>query len=372
MAFVRQASAQTLFSKDLTIGMSGSDVKELQILLNQDPATAVAVIGPGSPGNETSYFGQKTEAAAVEFQEKYAADILMPIGMTQGTGYVGARTRAKLEALVNAGSLSSQGRFESTATGSALPITSTNAPIKNIPVPLASAVPSTATVSVGSTSSIAVQSKGVSSLPALQSSLSQGVIAQQNAFQAVSPNDLLIFGLSHDKIKPGDSLSVTGFGFDPGTIAHIGQFYSIGVAATSSDSFAIQIPATISYGSYDFWVSNSRGTSMGKSPFKLTIADTTDRRPNLISVSPTIAVINDAIVVTADKLDFSGNAVYSNLGIIRSVPSSDGKSMSFKVSQLPNASALLQSQSIDRFTVTFGIRTATGQSLNYGYFTLTK
>ena len=44
--------------------------------------------------------------------------------------------------------------------------------------------------------------------PALQSSLARGVIDQQNAFQAVSPNDLLIFGLSHDKIKPGDSLSV--------------------------------------------------------------------------------------------------------------------------------------------------------------------
>ena len=283
--------------------------------------------------------------------------------MTQGTGYVGARTRAELEKLASSNSLSQASpEGSSTPIGSSLPTTSTLAPIKSVSVP------------VGSTSSIAVQSKSApspSALSALRSSLARGVIPQQYAFQAVSPNDLLIFGLSHYKIKPGDLLSVTGFGFDPYTTAHIGQIYSTAAVSTSSNSFTIQIPA-IPYGTYDFWVSNGRGTSMDESPFKLTVADATDQRPTILSVSPTVAGIGDTITVTADKLDFSGNAVYSNIGIIRSVPSPDGRTMSFKVSQLPNADGLAQDRSTGNFTVTFGIGTAEGQSLNYGYFDLTK
>jgi peptidoglycan hydrolase-like protein with peptidoglycan-binding domain len=88
-----------MWSRNLSLGDIGPDVMELQKFLNQTSLTRIASAGPGSAGNETLYFGELTRYGVIKFQEKYASDILRPLGLTRGTGYVGPSTRSKLAEL---------------------------------------------------------------------------------------------------------------------------------------------------------------------------------------------------------------------------------------------------------------------------------
>ena len=85
--------ASAVFSSGIGKGDNSSDVQRLQQLLNSDPDTRIAASGVGSPGSETTLFGSLTEKAVQKFQVKYG--IAGP--GDAGYGYVGPRTRAKLQ-----------------------------------------------------------------------------------------------------------------------------------------------------------------------------------------------------------------------------------------------------------------------------------
>jgi hypothetical protein len=97
---ITTAGMTITFSRDLTMGNSGEDVRQLQKFLNSQ-GFKVSDAGPGSPGQESDYFGVLTKAALMLFQDAHAAEILRPLGLTKGTGYFGQSTRAKLNGLVN-------------------------------------------------------------------------------------------------------------------------------------------------------------------------------------------------------------------------------------------------------------------------------
>ena len=93
----KQGLDNYLFRRDLSFGLRHSkDVKALQIFLMAQGKT----IYP--EGLVTGNFLELTKQAVVRFQEKYYQDILQPLGLNQGTGFVGERTRKKINELLKA------------------------------------------------------------------------------------------------------------------------------------------------------------------------------------------------------------------------------------------------------------------------------
>jgi peptidoglycan hydrolase-like protein with peptidoglycan-binding domain len=95
LALARQQGIQLgRFDQDMSYGLSGDQVRALQLFLAiQEPEVY-------PEGLVTGHFYGLTRQAIIRFQEKYADYILAPAGLSQGTGYVGPKTREKLNELL--------------------------------------------------------------------------------------------------------------------------------------------------------------------------------------------------------------------------------------------------------------------------------
>lgn len=87
------------WTRSLSQGSTGDDVRKLQQFLNSSSDTRIAAAGAGSAGMETTYFGPATAAAVSKFQVKYRSDVLAPSGLVNPTGYFGPATLAKANQL---------------------------------------------------------------------------------------------------------------------------------------------------------------------------------------------------------------------------------------------------------------------------------
>lgn len=110
------ACAGVTFTRNLTVGSTGSDVKCLQQILNGTGYT-VSTTGAGSVGNETTYFGSKTLVAVKLFQ---AAKGMTPANQA------GPMTRAALNAILAGSTPSVPGTPVPTGAGLTVTLASNN------------------------------------------------------------------------------------------------------------------------------------------------------------------------------------------------------------------------------------------------------
>lgn len=88
------------FTRQLRTGDKGEDVRALQAFLNCAGFT-LGASGPGSRGNETTLFADRTLNALKKFQNAFASEILTPIGTTKATGIFGQYSQKKSYSLMN-------------------------------------------------------------------------------------------------------------------------------------------------------------------------------------------------------------------------------------------------------------------------------
>ncbi len=172
------ASSYT-FTKDLTVGSTGADVKALQQFLNAHGAT-VATSGAGSAGMETSTFGPATKAALVKFQSAN--------GITPASGYFGPKTRAFIASMggtTTTTTTTGGTTTTTTATGPGVTIAMATQPANSLAPVNASRVPfTTFTLTNNTSSSVTISSVTVQRAGLAQDAAFNGVVlVDQNGLQ---------------------------------------------------------------------------------------------------------------------------------------------------------------------------------------------
>ena len=221
-----------IFETSLKYGDRSFAVMELQKILNQSSDTQVASTGPGSPGEETDYFGKLTQRAVIKFQEKYKNEILVPAGLSSGTGFVGIFTLAKLNAIL----------FNT-----------------NKVIATSSIIGTTSSIVNGSSTSIPAVLQTTSTM------MNNNNLNGSNSYQGLP----LIESLSGIDFSPGDSLTITGAGFISPVSVHIGdQVYNNPKVESNS---VITVPVPNQEGVLLVWVSDNAGDSRADYPMFIVV-----------------------------------------------------------------------------------------------------
>ena len=87
------------FYGNFGVGVANKDVSALKSVLATEGVSSSDAGSSLQDKGRDPYFDESTASAVVAFQEKYKSEILAPLGLSRGTGYVGAGTRRKLNQL---------------------------------------------------------------------------------------------------------------------------------------------------------------------------------------------------------------------------------------------------------------------------------
>jgi len=268
-----QNPAAGVFFRNLKYGDFGEDVKELQKFLNSNILTMVSVLGAGSAGNETLFFGYATLNAVKKFQESYRSEILLPLGLAQGTGFVGASTRAKIESIRNRA-------------------------VFNI-------------------------------FSAEQLTLGRLPQSQSLSFLGFQSDELHLAYPSSYYGKPGLDITLLGSGFTEENSVHFGNAKQIVAVSENRGTIQIKVP-DVPFGKYDVWVANSKGES---EKIFFIVTDPNAKNPEIISMFPEEAQGGDTVAIKGKNFSPDGNEIHLGFATVNNLPSSDGQTLTFT---LPN------------------------------------
>ncbi|MES2213755.1 MAG: peptidoglycan-binding domain-containing protein [Patescibacteria group bacterium] len=224
------------FNTNLTVGSRGTDVMNLQKVLNMSSDTMVASVGAGSPGSETTYFGNATKAAVMKFQSKF--------GISPVAGYVGAITRAKLNSMsgpvvvVPPACTSNCGT--TLPTGGSLMVTAGSQPMNSLAPQSAARIPFTTVVLTAGSSDVTVNSITVERSGLAQDAVFSGIVLlDQNGLQigiakTLNSNHQAMVGEPF-VIQAGTSKAVTIAGNMSSTLTnYAGQVAGLNVVAVNT------------------------------------------------------------------------------------------------------------------------------------------
>lgn len=302
----------------LQLGTKSEEVRMLQQFLNTRASTTVAYIGSGSIGNETNYFGPATKNAVVKFQTIFANEVLVPAGLSEATGIVGKFSREEINKQL-------------CAQGGVKPVTTTTVTQKAAQENFAK--------------EIALRSEALAEkINALRLSVATNIAKTQSSFagttlvpqSSITPPaldssskdlPLQIFTIDPFIAKIGDRVTIKGTGIVAGTSVRIGgTAYPLTIVSDGSAA-TFEIKTGFPLGKYYATLENS-GKKSNDRVF-VVVADTT-KIPVIEGISPDTGNIGTTITLTGQNFA-AKNDIFTSIGTIYDVRSSDGKTLSFPV-----------------------------------------
>jgi peptidoglycan hydrolase-like protein with peptidoglycan-binding domain len=337
---VAQRSGPTLspIQQNLAMGDRGPAVKRLQQALNHYTDVQVAASGPGSAGNETTYFGPQTRRAVIRFQERHAAEILAPVNVTDGTGYVGPSTRVKLNELIRDTQTS---RTANEAADEGDDEASSEQEREEEEVQEGDSAQneqreSDETSSERDEEEQAAADEQPEDEQSESEQLSPSALTDGNMLSGDGDGEFYVSGISTYQGPIGTEITLRGNGFaEEENTVHLGDMTLDAVPATGSGTaLTFTVPDDAPIGKHSVWVSNDDGESNKSFFFVVTEEEAT--RPVVESISPTEGLYGTEVTIHGSGFTADGNDIHASYAIIEDLPSPDGETITFQVMPEPD------------------------------------